>query len=469
MYSTYYSIKSNVKKANIPVKQLVKQLKELHKQLQQIDPTIIIYEYNNNIPNEAITTPNNMPNDISILKKFFNNISIKPNGGHTWFQVWLGHDDPVSNILANMKYWSSQQDSYIYQKRLQEKYTTKDYWLMWSTERMDSNILHQEVSHQLSKFTTHNLKFSFNFGQIRKDPRFITKESYKKQYNRAMIIEAQREQKEEIYQALAKIFSTSNNIKILGTSMRMVPMLSSDLPSHTKMKISHLIAKQEQFLSVLRIKPCAYLQEIDYYNTTLKTSLREIIMNLQTLHTSDKGGNPIQVFINVDYSEWHNSYVLTFPSHLEKEADDYISQLPAFLHYIYGDEVLFMLNPEGQMKALQSTWDPETLCATSNLDLELDAITTESSNITWLSEPKTNIQVEIPNIDLQNKIFEKASDADSVSTFQINHKDSHHSSIISPTPNKNIKASHQQTREFVDSHDENKTSKDAESSLEDPL
>ena len=192
-------------------------------------------------------------------------------------------------------------------------------------------------------------------------------------------------------------------------------------------------------------------------------------MNLQTLHTSDKGGNPIQVFINVDYSEWHNSYVLTFPSHLEKEADDYISQLPAFLHYIYGDEVLFMLNPEGQMKALQSTWDPETLCATSNLDLELDAITTESSNITWLSEPKTNIQVEIPNIDLQNKIFEKASDADSVSTFQINHKDSHHSSIISPTPNKNIKASHQQTREFVDSHDENKTSKDAESSLEDPL
>ena len=88
-----------------------------------------------------------------------------------------------------------------------------------------------------------------------------------------MIIEAQREQKEEIYLALGKVFSTSNNIKILGTNMRMIPMLSSDLPSHTKKKISHLIAKQEQFLSLLCIKSCVYLQEIDYYNTTPKTTL----------------------------------------------------------------------------------------------------------------------------------------------------------------------------------------------------
>ena len=109
------------------------------------------------------------------------------------------------------------------------------------------------------------------------------------------------------------------------------------------------------------------------------------------------------------------------------------------------------------MKALQSTWDPETLCATSRLDLELDAITNESSNISWLSESNTKIQFDIPNIDLQNKIFKKASDADSVSTFQINHKYLHQSSIISPTPNENTKASHQQIREFVDSNDEKKT------------
>ena len=69
-------------------------------------------------------------------------------------------------------------------------------------------------------------------------------------------------------------------------------------------------------------------------------------MNLQTLHISEKQGNLIPVFIDVDYSEWHNCYVLTFPSHLEKEAGDFISQLPTFLHYLYADDVLFMLNSE---------------------------------------------------------------------------------------------------------------------------
>ena len=202
-----------------------------------------------------------------------------------------------------------------------------------------------------------------------------------------MMIEPKSEQKEEIYQTLGKICSTSNNIKILGTNMRMIPMLSNDLPSHAKMKISHLIAKQEQFLSVLHIKPCVYLQEIDYYNTTQKKTLREIIMNLQTLHISDKQGNPTPVFTSVDNSELHSSYVLTFPLHLEKEADDYISELSAFLHYLYG-EVLFMLNSEGQMKALQSTWDPEKLCTSSHLDLELDALTTESYNLSQLPEFK---------------------------------------------------------------------------------
>ena len=76
------------------------------------------------------------------------------------------------------------------------------------------------------------------------------------------------------------------------------------------------------------------------------------------------------------------------PSHLEKDADDSISQLPAFLHYLYVDEVFFMLHSEAQMKALQTTWDSEKKCSTSQLDLELDAVTIESSNLSWLPESK---------------------------------------------------------------------------------
>jgi len=200
--------------------------------------------------------------------------------------------------------------------------------------------------------------------------------------------------------------------------MRMIPLMNSDLPSHTKKKIARMTHKQEQFLSTLIVKPCVYLSEIDYYNTELKTTLREIVMNLETLRTFDKDGNPFKIFQNVDYSSWHSSYVVTFPSHLEKEAEDYITQLPAYLKYIYGEEVLYMLTAEGSVAANQSTWDEDKLCATSNLDLELDAIDLESSNKSWLKDISEEIiAFDTSQIEMQGKLHQRSTDADSISTF----------------------------------------------------
>jgi len=125
----------------------------------QIDPTIVIYAYESDLPTEAILKPKNMPTHITIMKKIFSNISVKPNGGHTPFQVWLGHNDSIAIILTNMKYWSSENESYLYRKRLQQKYTAKDYWIMWSTKQMESEVLHKEVSNVIAKVTSFYLLF----------------------------------------------------------------------------------------------------------------------------------------------------------------------------------------------------------------------------------------------------------------------------------------------------------------------
>ena len=78
------------------------------------------------------------------MKKYFNNISIKPNGGqHTYFHVWLGHNESSENLLMNMKHLSTESNTFIYKKRLQHKHTSKEYWLLWSTERMDSEALNE--------------------------------------------------------------------------------------------------------------------------------------------------------------------------------------------------------------------------------------------------------------------------------------------------------------------------------------
>jgi hypothetical protein len=304
---------------------------------------------------------------------------------------------------------------------------------------MDHEILKDEIDALTMKIVNKKFQLSFNFGMVRKDTKFSNNSTPSK-WNKAMIIEVKREEKTEAYSILGRIFSTSNNIKVLGTEMRMIPVLNSDLPSHTKRKIARMTHKQEQFLSTLMTKPCVYLSDIDYFNSTLNTTLRDIIMDLETLKTFDQKGNPMKVFINVDYSNWHSAYVLTFPKHLEKEADDFITQLPAYLNYVYGEEVLFMLTAEGAVKANESKWDEENLCATSNLDLELDAIELESSSKAWLPELQDDIiAFDTAQIEMQGKLHIRSTDADSVSTFASKKK---RNTIIlvpehSSTPNDN--------------------------------
>ena len=381
-----------------------------------MDSSIVIYKFEGEVPDEAIIGSKNIPSDFSTMKQFFNNVNVKPNGGHAWFQVWLGHDESCDNILTNIKHWSTSSNTSMYRKRLQQKHTAKDYWLLWSTERMDTEVLHDEVSTLLKKYSKEEFIFSFNFSYVRKET--FNKSNNDSKWNRALVIEVKREEKDRIYSMLGRIFSTTNNIKILGTNLRMIPMLNNELPSHTKMKISHLIAKQEQFLSNLIVKPCLYINEIDYYNTSLDTTMRDIIMNLETLRSFNSKGESMKIFQNVDYSSWHASYVVTYPKHLEKEAEDYISQLPAYLHYIYGNEVLHMLSADGVAKARSSKWDPENLCATSNLDLELDAVATESSDKGWLPSLQLEVvEFDTENIEWQAELHKRATDADSVSTF----------------------------------------------------
>ena len=420
-FNVYYSVKLNVEKGPIPTKQLEKALQAWYKQLLLMDPSTVIYAFESIIPSEAITSIKNIPSDFSIMKKYFNNISVKPNGGHTWFQVWMGHDESSDNLIMNMKHWSTESNTFIYKKRLQHKYTSKDYWLLWSTERMDTSVLHDEITTLIQRYSKQTFNFSFNFSFVRKDTKMSEKTPSK--WNRAIVIEVKREEKDILYPILGRIFSTSNNTKVLGTDLRMIPMMNGDLPSHTKMKISHLIAKQEQFLSTLMIKPCVYLNEIDYFNVKLQTTMREIIMSLETLKTFNEKGEAMKIFQNVDYSTWHSCYVLTFPKHLEKEADDYIAQLPAYLHYVYGDEALIMMSAEGAVQAHSSKWDPEMLRATSKVDIELDAVASESVDKGWLPtlEMET-IELDTSNVEWQTELHKRSTDADSISTFQPNKK-----------------------------------------------
>ena len=146
-----------------------------------------------------------------------------------------------------------------------------------------------------------------------------------------------------------------------------------------------------------------------------------------------------------------------------------------------------MLTAEGAVAANQSTWDEEKLCATSNLDLELDAIDLESSNKSWLKEINEEIiTFDTSQIEMQGKLHQRSTDADSISTFAskirapIIHQIENQSTIDQPTQsnsqhqNQNTESKNQkeeneeleETNEVFIENDEESTSSYVESSDE---
>ena len=422
-HQTLLTLKLKVNKTNLPVKELILKATNWFRYLQTMDPNAVLYQYYSEDTKNAITTSKKIPSEIEKFKKYFSGANPLNKEGHAWCQIWIGHDEPMSNIKTNMKSWCSDKDTYMYVKRLQHKDTVREYFLLWSSEKMDVQRLHEATCDALMKYTMHLPSFAFIWSVIRKDRGgYSTKEAHSdkgKQYVRALHIEVPRVNKQKTYNLLSKVFSSKSTLKILGRDLRMVPTLRKEQPGYVRTKINHLIEKQEKYGYTLETTYCYDLGDIDYINSNLDMSMRDMIMNLHTIRTFDKNNKTIPIFTSIDYTEWPEPcYILTYPKHLAQEALDYMASLPSFLVWCYGENVLDMINTEAIRKAQEAPWDPDEMRAITPESLELDAITAEAEkNIPWISHD----QVVIPNISdvsTNDFLFKRAKDADSISTFQ---------------------------------------------------
>ena len=70
---------------------------------------------------------------------------------------------------------------------------------------MNTDTVHDRVTQFISQSTTKKYHFSFNFGSIRKDTKQFNNNSSK--WKRAIIIEAKRKEKDQIYKIMGKIYS----------------------------------------------------------------------------------------------------------------------------------------------------------------------------------------------------------------------------------------------------------------------
>jgi len=335
----------------------------------------------------------------------------------------MGHDEPISNIKASMQGWSGDNDTYFYVKRLQHKETVRDYFLLWPTQKMDTERLYEATVEAAKRYTNAELVFAFVWEVVRRDKgAYDKKEAIAdkgKQYVCTIHIEVPRGGKEMTYAILGKLFGSRSASQVLRRDLRMVLVLRKELTGYVHRKLNHLIEKQERYHSSLFTIDCYDLGDIDYYNTRLEMTLRDMIMDLKSLRTFDSKNNTIPIFTSIDDATWPQPcHVLTFPSYLQSEAQDYIASLPSFLLWCYGEDVLSMMNSDAIRKAQEAPWDADEMRAITPESMELDAIMKEAESVApWVQHQESNA---IPNMISQisnDFLFRNSTDADSVSTF----------------------------------------------------
>ena len=272
---------------------------------------------------------------------FFHNATLTEREGHVWVNMIIGHNESVEDILQEMGNYKNQTDSFTYVKKLQTRYVSKEYFLLWSTDYIDTTKLSKVIHDKIAKRTKKKYQFAFAWSAI-KGPdgkNYISdkKDRYKNSNLGALHIQVPTGEKDDTYDMLSKFFGLDTKEHLLGRQLLMVPIIKKTNPVHKNTNIEHLIQKHSQFYAKLEyVKTFDFIQ-IDHKDKKLKKSIRDMIMKLTSLD-----GRNTKLFWSIDNDR--EGAFLTFPSFVSEQARNIITQLPSLLRWIYGIEVLPMLS-----------------------------------------------------------------------------------------------------------------------------
>ena len=127
------------------------------KAVQLIDPTMVLCEYHFSEKITSISFPKKFHTGIIAFIKYFSGAN-----PHACCQIWMGHNEPMSNIQVCLQGWATDNDTQMYVKKLQHKDTVREYWLLWSHQNIDIKVL-QEATSQALKIIAPTYQPNFTF------------------------------------------------------------------------------------------------------------------------------------------------------------------------------------------------------------------------------------------------------------------------------------------------------------------
>ena len=126
--------------------------------IQIVDPSVVVYGFKDNEPTHGILRSSDIPSGLVAFKEFFMGANPSGEEGFVWTNIWIGHALEADDMFRNFKFWLKKNETVMYIKKLQEKHTVGEYFLLWSTSEMCPQKLHDATQLTLKKVTKEKFK-----------------------------------------------------------------------------------------------------------------------------------------------------------------------------------------------------------------------------------------------------------------------------------------------------------------------
>ena len=333
----------------------------------------------------VISSFKDIPTSLFMFKKYFQRANPNEKGGKVYTDLYLAHSKPIAEIQGDLSWWLKKEKIDIFLKEIQSEATSRLGWLLFSFSGIHIKTLTDEISIMTG------VTIAGRFKPILTDkwnPDIDSKKRLK-----AVHLETARKDERKAKIGLKKLYGSASKSFPLGIRMRLVAEYKDVKGNINSIKkIANLRAKQTHFLAALENDSSDEILNLDIQHSTLKTSLREMIMEIQTW-----GETPSNLFHAVNQAWRGDKMIFSFiPSHAN-EAKMIVDGLIPYLKSKHGDEVLDFFSPDACLAKDDWSWDEEKKMIMNPMGKDLENIDAADNDYNFVIEMEGDEKEETTN------------------------------------------------------------------------
>jgi hypothetical protein len=330
-------------------KEYITMIHDLLKKLWQIDPDVILHQWNdmNALPLKKTST---LPTNKNSASTFVNGAYLK-QGECAWVRILMGHNKNVESFIEpTVKEWFRDKDMNFYKEKLQAKITCKAGWLLGSNGSCLNPRDLEAALEMVPELQGIPIEIRMEAIRVEKGKQTGVKAAH-------VLTPWDKALKCRI--ALNMIYSKrSKNGYPLGKDMRFIPNIMDTrfiTTDKTKMQVKKSIGKQKFFLSKTQTATSYTIIGLDYVEPIIGSSLREILMGLRSNSEPDKN-----LFINVDEHMFTSTVTFLFHDDRTQEAMTAIPALPVILEAKLGPRIWNWFSEEAKALSVGYYWNDKS-------------------------------------------------------------------------------------------------------------